>query len=174
MPVGMQMSSGYRSPRLGNGGIGINNKVAERPVVRQSKLYREKESGNAMKGIFGQENLQWNTEQQQGVFSGQGVFDAASQSVTSSYEAAVPNGGMPSGEAEYPNPGSVAACDACGEVVSRYYHCANCVEQTGLFDLCTTCCAGIYLKSGMSPRVQMPMHPTHDYATHQMVHVAPH
>ena len=117
MPVGMQMSSGYRSPRLGNGGIGINNKVAERPVVRQSKLYREKESGNAMKGIFGQENLQWNTEQQQGVFSGQGVFDAASQSVTSSYEAAVPNGGMPSGEAEYPNPGSVAACDACGEVV---------------------------------------------------------
>ena len=57
---------------------------------------------------------------------------------------------------------------------SRYYHCANCVEQTGLFDLCTTCCAGIYLKSGMSPRVQMPMHPTHDYATHEMVHVAPH
>jgi len=173
MPIGMQMSSGYRSPRPACGSIDDNNKLVSRPVVRQSKLYREKESGNAMKGIFGQENLQWNTEQQQGVFAGQGVFDAASQSVTSSHDTAVPNSGGMQSEAEYPNPGSVASCDACGEVVSRYYHCANCVEQTGLFDLCTTCCAGIYLKSGMPPRVQMPVHPTHDYGTHQMLHVAP-
>jgi hypothetical protein len=42
-------------------------------------------------------------------------------------------------EVEYPLPGSVASCDACGSVVSRYYHCADCVEATGLFDLCVPC-----------------------------------
>ena len=67
------------------------------------------------------------------------------------------------------------ACDACGSVVNRYYHCADCPEETGLFDVCTECCAALYLKQG-SPRalsMGMPDHPTHDYKNHRMVHITP-
>ena len=77
----------------------------------------------------------------------------------------------PAEEAEYPNPGSVASCDACGQVVRRYYHCADCIEETGLFDLCVRCCGVIYLESHGRP---MKLdHPTHDYATHRMLHIFP-
>ena len=72
-------------------------------------------------------------------------------------------------EPEYPHPGSTASCDACGTVVNRYYHCVQCQEETGLFDLCAECCGAIYLKNA----VARPHHPTHDYVTHQMQHVAP-
>ncbi len=111
----MRMSPRYRSPGAA-GGIENGNALGQRPVVRQSKLYRERESGNAMKGIFGQDNLAWNTEEQQGVFRGQGVFDAASESITQSAAASYTSTGA-SAEVPYPHPGSVAACDACGEVV---------------------------------------------------------
>lgn len=72
-------------------------------------------------------------------------------------------------EIEYPLPGSVASCDSCGAVVDRYYHCADCREETGpLFDLCVRCCGVIYLQGGQ----KLP-HPTHNYGTHQMQHVVP-
>jgi hypothetical protein len=175
--VGMKIHTGYRSPaaspRQPLGGIETGNKLSQRPVVRQSKLYREKESGNAMKGIMGQDNLAWNTQEQEGVFSGQGVYDAATDGVSSVPPVAVTGGGdVQQVEVEYPLPGSIASCDACGSVVNRYYHCANCQEATGLFDLCTECCAALYLKQGGAD-VSKPEHATHDYATHQMVHVAP-
>ena len=54
-------------------------------------------------------------------------------------------------------------------------HCQDCLEETGLFDLCTECCAAIYLKQG-TPRalaMQPPSHPTHAHASHRMAHVAP-
>ena len=41
-------------------------------------------------------------------------------------------------EAEYPLPGSLAGCDACGREVRRYHHCLRCGEDEG-FDLCTGC-----------------------------------
>ena len=84
-------------------------------------------------------------------------------------------GGAHPDDIEYPLPGSDASCDACGTVVNRYYHCLDCPEETGLFDLCSECCAAVYLKQG-SPRalkVQPPSHPTHSYAQHRMVHVVP-
>jgi hypothetical protein len=49
----------------------------DRSVVRQSKLFRQNESGNAMKGLLGQENLSWDTERKQGVFAGQQAYDAS-------------------------------------------------------------------------------------------------
>ena len=81
-------------------------------------------------------------------------------------------GGAVEPEAEYPLPGSTASCDACGEVVNRYYHCQDCQEATGLFDLCVRCCGAIYLKSHGGPPLKID-HPTHDYDTHRMAHVCP-
>merc|ERR1719230_303913 len=77
-PASRMSSGGYRSPRPGTG-IESGNKLGSRPVVRQSKIYRERESGNAMKSLLGHDNLAWDASQQQGVFSGQSVYDAAAQ-----------------------------------------------------------------------------------------------
>lgn len=178
------------SPRMSGtamDGIENGNKVGDRPCVRQSKIYRERESGNAMKSLFGQDHLSWKTGEQQGAFDGQGVYDAATHEVTKppSHRAEA-TGGAPTAmgfggqcqEIEYPLPGSVSACDACGNVVDRYYHCEDCKEEEGgLFDMCTECCAAVYLRQG-SPRAmatvaQLPRHPTHQYATHRMRHVVP-
>jgi hypothetical protein len=140
MPISMNFSPAYRgspSPRASGGantGIENGNKIGAKPCVRQSKIYRERESGNAMKSLFGQDHLSWKTDEQQGAFNGQGVYDASTHSVTKppSYRAEAPTGAAANSfvqqceEIEYPLPGSVAACDACGNVVDRYYHCACC------------------------------------------------
>lgn len=257
MPVTMS----FGSPGMG---IESNNRLGNRPVVRQSKIYRQNESGNAMKSLFGQDNLAWDPDQQQGVFEGRSVYDAESQGLMGSpparqarrgvgacnsyaaqpsqapppqqqfyqppppqqqfyqqpppqqqqqfsygppqaqtqfgsssqqkknlsfapgTEGAVRGGGRVVAEpyggeeedqgAEYPLPGSTASCDVCGEVVSRFYHCQDCQEATGLFDLCTTCCAAAYLQQGppgLLGRVRSLQHPTHAYSSHRMVHVTP-
>ena len=165
-----------RAPALGS--IETGNKLADRPSVRMSKLYREKESGNAMKGIFGQDNLAWDTEKQEGVFVGQSVFDASTREQTAEQSRTaggmpshgVATGGAPLAEPEYPNPGSSASCDACGTGCQQVLSLHAVPEVTGLFDLCTECCGAIYLGKG---GVQKPQHPTHDYGAHQMQHVAP-
>ena len=173
MPATMRFHNSPRgaSPRAPLQGIETGNKVGDRPVVRQSKIYRTNESGNNMKSIFGQDHLAWDVDKQQGVFDGQGVFDAANDAFSggggSSSSAAATS------EVEYPLPGSVASCDSCGSVVQRFYHCTDCREETGLFDLCTECCAAIYLKQGArAQQTQPPDHPTHVYSSHRMVHIA--
>ena len=52
------------------------NRLGQRPVVRQSRTYRQNESGNAMKAALGHDELAWETDALQGVFAGQGVYDA--------------------------------------------------------------------------------------------------
>ena len=238
MPVTMAVRSGFASPR---GSIERGNRLGSRPVVRQSKIYRELESGNQMKGLLGRDNLAWDPSQQEGVFQGQTVYDMSSQGFVGQptqhngrspmpqqhwqgtptsppmprqqqqqhtqqkparramfapgTEGPVRGGGWtavsgPSAalpfaasaayaepaEAEYPLPGSSASCDLCGEVVWRFYHCSDCREETGLFDLCTVCCAAVYLQQGppqLLAKVRSLSHPTHVYATHSMVHVTP-
>ena len=150
-----------------------------------------------MKGLLGHDNLTWDYNKQEGVFAGQSVYDAATGKYNGSGPAPPPaqacfggpvhsgDGGdgivfggaaagpsppQEPGEVEYPLPGSVASCDGCGEVVQRYYHCSDCAEATGLFDLCVRCCGAFYLKSGPALKID---HPTHDYETHRMVHVCP-
>ncbi len=143
------------------------NVLGSRPCVRQSKLYRTNESGNAMKALMGYDDIVWETEQQQGVFAGRGVYDAeaemhtrSSQStssegspdVTGGTEGSAPRqfpvSAAAGGDAAtaqgrgsaYPHPGSEATCDGCAKVVDRYYHCNNCTEDVQLFDLCVECC----------------------------------
>jgi len=43
--------------------------------VRQSRLYRQHESGNDVKSILGTDHLRWDTEHQEGAYKGQKVFD---------------------------------------------------------------------------------------------------
>lgn len=225
----------------GSGSIENGNRLGARPVVRQSKFYREGNSGNAVKDLLGQGDLAWDLNQQEGAFAGHPMYDGRQQGYIhgqqqqrppqrppqapppqqwqqqqqqllqaqqqASQQRQRPRGvsfpeGMPapsrggpfqlppySGqagtnaahvfgggppptgppeEAEYPLPGSVASCDACGEVVNRYYHCQDCREETGLFDLCVKCCGQIYLQGG-----QRIAHPTHNYGAHVMQHVVP-
>ena len=45
MPVTMAVRSGFASPR---GSIERGNRLGGRPVVRQSKIYRELESGSEL------------------------------------------------------------------------------------------------------------------------------
>lgn len=211
MPVSMK---GYASPQ---GSIENGNRLGARPVVRQSKIYRELESGNQMKNLLGHDHLAWDSNQQQGVFQGQAVYDMVQQgydvsparsqfappppgvqqskgarraSFAPGTEGAVRGGGrtiarppmqegsyaLPEEEVEYPFPGSTASCDLCGDVVSRFYHCAECREETGLFDLCTQCCGVCYLQQGppaLLMRARSLNHPTHVFSTHTMVHVTP-
>jgi len=215
------------SPPNGGGGIERGNRLGARPVVRQSQIYRERESGNAMKGIFGQDHLAWDTQNQQGAFQGQGVYDANSGQYTGGggipafgggggggfggnggggigggsagagpstgyygqqqqhekrasfapgIGGAVRGGSTMAPEPEYPNPGSSASCDCCGEVAYRYYHCTDCREETGLFDLCTECCAAVYLQKGppqLLAKAKQLQHPTHAFVHHTMQHVVP-
>ena len=217
---------GYPAPGMGTG-IENGNRLGTRPVVRQSKIYRTNESGNAMKDLLGQGHLSWDEEQQEGVFKGQAVYDAASgayktgltrpdsslggaaalttapqaqlgccfggaanteqrhvsfattagaaQPVQQQPQHLAPGLADEDGTAEYPLPGSVASCDGCGQVVPRFYHCLDCQEETGLFDLCVSCCHIIYMRNGVNPD-RSPLridHPTHHYATHRMQQVVP-
>lgn len=51
------------------------NSLGDRACVRQSKLYRQHESGNDVKSILGTDHLRWDTERQEGAYKGQQVFD---------------------------------------------------------------------------------------------------
>ena len=172
-----------------------NNMLGDRPVVRQSKIYRQNESGNAMKSLLGVENLAWNTDQQQGAYEGMGVYDPSGghagidprgdprlmpeERRVPKRVAFLPVGGSPDDpEPEYPLPGCSATCDGCGDVVTWFYHCTECMDPA-LFDLCSDCCTAVYLparqRAAASIRVDdaaleraIEDHPTHDILMHAM------
>jgi len=53
----------------------VGNHLGSRSCVRQSRLYREYESGNATKALLGQDDLIWDTRKKQGAYSGHSVYD---------------------------------------------------------------------------------------------------
>ena len=55
-------------------GQNLNNKLTKRPAVRQSRLFRERESGNTMKNLLGQSHLNWDVTRTQGAWDNP-VFD---------------------------------------------------------------------------------------------------
>lgn len=65
--------SAYHDPNSASQNVG--NHVGSRSTVRQSKLFRMYESGNAAKAILGQDSLQWNVNLKEGAYHGR-VFDA--------------------------------------------------------------------------------------------------
>ncbi|CAE8626581.1 unnamed protein product [Polarella glacialis] len=52
------------------------NSLGSRSCVRQSKYFRQYESGNAMKGILGTPNLAWDPHKKEGAYLGHKVYDA--------------------------------------------------------------------------------------------------
>eukprot|EP00284_Hemiselmis_tepida_P016850 CAMPEP_0174930920 /NCGR_PEP_ID=MMETSP1355-20121228/31584_1 /TAXON_ID=464990 /ORGANISM="Hemiselmis tepida, Strain CCMP443" /LENGTH=104 /DNA_ID=CAMNT_0016177239 /DNA_START=55 /DNA_END=366 /DNA_ORIENTATION=+ len=56
------------------GGQNVGNHIGDRSSVRQSKLYRQYESGNQIKDLLGQGCLKWDENKKQGAYSGP-VFD---------------------------------------------------------------------------------------------------
>ncbi len=65
---GHRHDSGVASQNLGN-------TLGSRSCVRQSKLYRQYESGNDVKAILGTSHLCWRTDQKEGAYKGQKVYD---------------------------------------------------------------------------------------------------
>lgn len=51
------------------------NHIGDRSCVRQSKLYRRYESGNAVKELLGTGHLKWNENKKEGAYKGQKVYD---------------------------------------------------------------------------------------------------
>lgn len=62
----------------------VGNTIGTRPTIRQSKLFRMYESGNATKALLGQSDLQWNTDRVEGAYSGS-TYDAIQGSVERGY-----------------------------------------------------------------------------------------
>jgi len=58
------------------GGQNLGNSIGNRSCVRQSKTFRQYESGNTMKGLLGTSHLGWDVNKKQGAYSG-AVYDAA-------------------------------------------------------------------------------------------------
>jgi hypothetical protein len=48
----------------------VGNELSDRPCVRQTRLYRQHESGNAIKELMGQGQLLWDVDHCQGVWDG--------------------------------------------------------------------------------------------------------
>jgi hypothetical protein len=66
--------SGHRhNPNAGTQNQG--NSLGDRSSVRQSKLYRQYESGNDVKAILGCAHLGWNPNEKEGGYKGQKVYD---------------------------------------------------------------------------------------------------
>lgn len=70
---GLTRHGAYHDPNSASQNVG--NHVGSRSTVRQSKLFRMYESGNAAKAILGQDSLQWNVNHKEGAYHGR-VFDA--------------------------------------------------------------------------------------------------
>ena len=65
--------SHHHDPSAGTQNQG--NSLGARSCVRQSKLYRQYESGNDVKHIMGTPHLQWNPNKKEGAYEGEPVFD---------------------------------------------------------------------------------------------------
>ena len=68
MPRGHTHDTTHASANTGN-------TLGDRSSVRQSKLYRLYESGNATKELLGTGHLQWSTTRKQGVYEGHDLYD---------------------------------------------------------------------------------------------------
>lgn len=190
---GLSMPPRFRMTSTATGSIETGNKLGARPVIRQSAIYRETMSGNAVKGLMGHTDILWDTERQEGCFRGMPVHTLAAAECPGKYQAARGAAGetidlsqrvqnaphtlqaLPAPADTYPNPGSQATCDGCGAVTYDFFHCSECAEPA-LFDLCPRCFRGLYEHRGapmdLARLRRVPaQHPQHDFSLHQMAHV---
>ena len=62
-----------------SGSIERGNTLGDRSTVRQSRYFRQYESGNNVKSLLGTDNLMWDVNKKEGVFSNHAVYDGAKQ-----------------------------------------------------------------------------------------------
>jgi len=62
---------------ISTAGQNCHNVLGSKPCVRQSRLYRERESGNAMKEAMGF-GTKWDTDRLEGAYAGMNAYDANS------------------------------------------------------------------------------------------------
>ena len=67
------MPGHHHNPTAGTQNQG--NSLGDRSSVRQSRLYRQYESGNDVKGLLGTGHLQWRLDQTEGAYKGKKTFD---------------------------------------------------------------------------------------------------
>ena len=72
-------SGAYHDVMAGSGSIERGNQLGDRSSVRQSRYFRQYESGNAVKSILGTDNLRWDENKKEGVFAGHAVYDGSRQ-----------------------------------------------------------------------------------------------
>ena len=61
------------------------NSLGDRSCIRQSKLFRQYESGNDMKCLLGTANLQWKTNMTEGVYKGKQTYDSENSAMQSGF-----------------------------------------------------------------------------------------
>ena len=66
----------------GQGTQNQGNTLGDRSCVRQSKLFRQYESGNGVKDILGVSHLAWKTDSKQGAYMGHSVYDHSADAYT--------------------------------------------------------------------------------------------
>jgi hypothetical protein len=74
-----------------------------------------------------------------------------------------------------PAQGTATQCACCARTIRRFYHCVDCPPSQP-FDICTPCCASLYLPPDRLPPGMDPprlTHPAHDMSTHRMVQIVP-
>ena len=54
----------------------LGNTLGANSCIRQSKLFRRDNSGNAMKELLGSVGTKWDVNKNEGAFKGQQVYDA--------------------------------------------------------------------------------------------------
>ena len=67
----------YHDATAANGSIERGNTLGDRSSVRQSRYFRQYESGNNVKDLLGTGHLQWDVNKKEGVFDGHSVYDGA-------------------------------------------------------------------------------------------------
>ena len=71
------MPSAYHNATSGS--IERGNVLGDRSSVRQSRYFRQYESGNNVKDLLGTGHLRWHENQKEGVFGGHAVYDGRTQ-----------------------------------------------------------------------------------------------
>lgn len=72
----------YHDPSSGSQNVG--NHIGTRSSVRQSRLFRMYESGNATKALLGQQSLQWDVMEKEGAYQGRAFDPFSGQSCAGS------------------------------------------------------------------------------------------
>lgn len=101
------------------------NVLGDRPCVRQSKLFRQHDAGNAMKDLMGQSHLSWKTNVQEGAYAGMRVYDHNAPGNVAPIANEAPKRTMAEQPVNKPEPQAVKAQPVAAAGTRQSYHYNN-------------------------------------------------